>query len=421
MYYCGVFILKISSAIVFVPDDTSKTGLDKPLMLAEMMNCSLLRWVTEALWKNDVTRFFLVCHEKYTGEARGCFPVGAEVATAESENPSDLLHVFLSANDDDTAVVCVTKPVILLGSAVANFPALVTEPEPEPVVFPHMPIRKADPKPEPPETGIFILKVSELMDALDGDFHMLGYLDENGITGYADTGVYQINDVACVLKYQREANLDVLYSHIQNGVNIWDTGNCYIAPGVRIGKGSTLLPGTIITGETYIGEACVIGPNSLIDNCSIGEGTTVNASQLYKSKIGVNVKIGPFAYVRPDCEIGNNIKIGDFVEVKNSIIGDGTKISHLTYVGDSDVGSAVNIGCGTVTVNYDGMNKYRTTIRDEAFIGCNTNLIAPVTVNEGAYTAAGSTIATDVPPDSLAIARSRQTNKRDWVTKNIKR
>ena len=129
------------------------------------------------------------------------------------------------------------------------------------------------------------------------------------------------------------------------------------------------------------------------------------------------VKIGPFAYIRPNCHVGENVKVGDFVELKNSTIGAGTKISHLTYVGDSDVGERVNFGCGTVTVNYDGFTKFRTTIGDDAFIGCNTNLVAPVKVGDGAYTAAGSTITDDVPGDSLAIARTRQTVKKQWAAK----
>ena len=136
------------------------------------------------------------------------------------------------------------------------------------------------------------------------------------------------------------------------------------------------------------------------------------------SSVDNDTTVGPYAYIRPDCHIGKNVKIGDFVEVKNSTIGDGTKISHLTYVGDSDVGKNINFGCGTVTVNYDRVHKSRTVIDDNAFIGCNTNLIAPVHVGEGAYIAAGSTVTDDVPPAALAIARARQQNKRDWANRH---
>ena len=148
--------------------------------------------------------------------------------------------------------------------------------------------------------------------------------------------------------------------------------------------------GTILRGQTSIGKNCTIGPNSYLENARIGDGTKVNASQIYNSSVGYDTHVGPFAYVRPGSTVGNAVRVGDFVEIKNSAIGDGTKISHLTYVGDSDVGKNINFGCGTVTVNYDRSKKYRTVIEDNAFIGCNTNLIAPVRVGEGAYIAAGS-------------------------------
>ena len=155
-----------------------------------------------------------------------------------------------------------------------------------------------------------------------------------------------------------------------------------------------------------------------IHNAKVGDNTVVNASQIYNSTVGFDTHVGPFAYIRPGCAVGNNVKVGDFVELKNSVIDDGTKISHLTYVGDSDVGKNVNFGCGTVTVNYDRAKKHRTTIGNDAFIGCNTNLIAPVTVGDGAYTAAGSTITDDIPSMALAIARARQTNKKDWAARH---
>lgn len=137
-----------------------------------------------------------------------------------------------------------------------------------------------------------------------------------------------------------------------------------------------------------------------------------------ESTVGNGTSVGPFAYIRPHSVIGSGNKVGDFVEVKNASIGDGTKIAHLTYVGDADVGQRVNFGCGTVVVNYDGISKHRTVIEDDCFIGCNSNLVSPVTVRKRAYTAAGSTITDEVPEDALAIARARQVNKDGWVTKN---
>ena len=212
----------------------------------------------------------------------------------------------------------------------------------------------------------------------------------------------------------------IVRRHIRAGVRVLDPNAVYIDPRVTIGRGTMLLPGTILRGETAVGCGCTIGPNAVVRDCVIGDETEINASQVNESTIGSRTYVGPFAYVRPGCAIGDDIKVGDFVEVKNSAIGDGTKISHLTYVGDSDVGRKVNFGCGTVTTNYDGVKKYRCTIEDGAFIGCNTNLVAPVTVGAGSYIAAGATITKDVPADALAVARAKQENKEGWAKRRRK-
>ncbi len=217
---------------------------------------------------------------------------------------------------------------------------------------------------------------------------------------------------------EREALDAVRRALVEGGVTMLDASAVWVEPTVKVGRGTVLLPGTILRGKTVIGEGCTIGPNTMLTDCTIGDRATVNASQGTDCTVGADTTVGPFAYLRPGCVIGSGCRVGDFVELKNSVIGDGTKISHLTYVGDSDVGKRVNFGCGTVTVNYDGNAKYRTTIGDDVFLGCNTNLIAPVTVEDGAYTAAGSTVTDDVPADALAIARARQTIKPDWAKKH---
>ena len=204
------------------------------------------------------------------------------------------------------------------------------------------------------------------------------------------------------------------------GVRVIDTESTFVGPAVTVGAGAALLPGSILRGRTSAGTGCVIGPNTMIRDCQLGERVTVNSSQLNESVVDDDTTVGPFAYIRPHCHVGKHVKVGDFVELKNSTVGDGTKISHLTYVGDTDAGAHINFGCGTVTVNYDGTKKFRTTIGDHAFIGCNTNLVAPVTVGEGAYTAAGSTITGEVPADALGIARARQVNKEGWAARRRK-
>jgi bifunctional UDP-N-acetylglucosamine pyrophosphorylase/glucosamine-1-phosphate N-acetyltransferase len=205
--------------------------------------------------------------------------------------------------------------------------------------------------------------------------------------------------------------------HMENGVIIPDPSTVFISHKAHIETQSIIHPNTTISGETSIGKDCVIGPNTIITDSKIMDGATVLMSVVNEAEVGAGSAVGPFAYLRPKTVLGENVKVGDFVEVKNSNIGEGTKISHLTYVGDSDVGKNINFGCGTVTVNYDGKAKYRTVIKDGAFIGCNTNLVAPVTVGENAYIAAGSTITNEVPADALAVARERQKNIEGWVAK----
>lgn len=217
------------------------------------------------------------------------------------------------------------------------------------------------------------------------------------------------NDRRALAELNRIARDAVLERHYDSGVDIPMADGVIIGPNVKIGQDTTILPGTILCGNTVIGESCVIGPNTRIIDCEIGAGCTVDSSRLEKSRVGARVRIGPFAQLRPNCDISDGVKIGNFVEVKNSSVGEKTSFAHLTYIGDSDFGARINVGCGVVTVNYNGREKSRTVVEDDAFIGCNTNLIAPVRVQKGAYIAAATTVTADVPPDALAVGRVKQT------------
>lgn len=218
-----------------------------------------------------------------------------------------------------------------------------------------------------------------------------------------------------LLEKYTSKRMAVIEKHLENGVEFLCTDGIIIDESVVIGEGTVILPGTILRGETVIGSGCIIGPNSLIEDSTVGDNCKINACQIYKSKLHNAVTMGPFCHIRPNTEILDSVHIGDFVEVKNSVIGNSTHIAHLTYVGDSDVGERVNFGGGVITVNYDGKKKWRTTVGNGAFIGCNCNLVAPVTLGDNCFTAAGSTITDEVPSDALAIARARQVNKEDWV------
>lgn len=205
--------------------------------------------------------------------------------------------------------------------------------------------------------------------------------------------------------------------HMRNGVTIINPATTHISADAVIGSDTVLLPGVIIEGQTVIGEDCKIGPNSHIVNSQIGNNTTIHSSVVLNSQVGNETAVGPFAHLRPESTLGDHVKIGNFVEVKKSKLGDDTKVSHLSYIGDAEIGSNVNIGCGSITVNYDGKNKFKTTIEDDVFVGCNSNLVAPVTLKKGSFIAAGSTITKEVPEDALAIGRARQENKLGYVSK----
>lgn len=215
----------------------------------------------------------------------------------------------------------------------------------------------------------------------------------------------------------KKTSQKIIKNFIKQGVHFVSRDGIVISPFAKIGQGTVIHGSCEIRRNCVIGINCEIGPNTVIEDSRIGDNCIINASQIYSSTLEDNVRIGPFSHVRPNSYISSGVKIGDFVEIKNSIIGNDTHASHLTYIGDSIVGKRVNFGCGVVTVNFDGKAKHKTRIGDDAFIGCNTNLVAPVEVGAGAYTAAGSTVTDNVPEGALAIARSRQVNKENWTKK----
>ena len=282
-------------------------------------------------------------------------------------------------------------------------------------------------------SGMYLFSAAALREALkelrndnaQGEYYLTDVLEIMAGKGLK-VGAYRLEDASEVLgvndRVQLQALSDLLRRRILKklmleGVTIMDAGSAYIDAGAEIGMDTVIYPGTIIEGRCRIGEGCTIGPNSRLVDAEIGDNTTVNSSVVLESAIGSEAQIGPFAYIRPGSSVGNKVKIGDFVEIKNSNVGRRTKIPHLAYIGDSDVGENTNIACGVITVNYSGRVKSRTRIGSNAFVGCNANLVAPVTVNDNSYIAAGSTITDEVPENALAIARSRQVNKEDWVIK----
>ena len=220
-------------------------------------------------------------------------------------------------------------------------------------------------------------------------------------------GVNSRRQLAELEAIMRERKLREL---LDSGVTIVDPASTFVAPTVEVGQDSTILPFTILEGETAIGEDCIIGPRSRIAGSKIGNGCRIQESIVLESVMEEGVSVGPFAYIRPGTIVRQGARVGDFVELKNSTIGPGSKVPHLSYIGDCEIGAGVNIGAGTITCNYDGVHKHRTIIEDGAFIGSNTNLVAPIKVGQNALVGAGSTLTEEVPPGALAIARARQVN-----------
>ena len=282
-------------------------------------------------------------------------------------------------------------------------------------------------------SGMYVFDAQSLVYALDkitpnnaqGEYYLTDTLEillsaGKKIGGYAisdNDEIRGINDRVQLNEAEKIMQKRINEYHMRNGVTMRNPESVYIEDGVEIGNDTEICQNVTIKSGTKIGSDCVIGSGSMLDRAVIHDGVDVLSSVILESEVDEGTHVGPFAYIRPNCHVGKEVKVGDFVELKNSNIDDGTKISHLTYIGDSDVGKRVNFGCGTVTCNYDGKKKYRTTIGDDCFVGCNTNFVSPINVGDGVYIAAGSTITEDIPENSLSIARAKQVNKEGWKDK----
>ena len=349
----------------------------KPLMLQPMLFCPVVRWVCQEL----LACGFVVCEENWRNEAAEALHDISGVSFY------DRLEEALSAAEGDVIVVPgAVVPVWGEGNRA---------------------VYTAD-------AALLRTRLAEGLTLGDCPAEAEGVRQLWQSPSIAPSFL-PVADAAALQAAMPDARELLMKRMALNGVTVVDPNNTYVDPRCAVAPGVTLLPGTILRGHTVIGKGCEIGPNSMIRDCVVGEYTTVNASQVYGSHLGPHNNIGPFTHVRINTVTGYGVHLGAYVETKNSSFARGNTVSHLTYIGDSDVGKYCNFGCGTVTCNYDGKDKFRTTIGDYCFIGCNTNLVAPVTIGDGAYTAAGSTITKDVPPQALGIARERQTNLDGWA------
>lgn len=282
-------------------------------------------------------------------------------------------------------------------------------------------------------TGIYCVEAPLLFDVLatltcdnaQGEYYLTDVLAKLNALGKKVGGVVTadsemimgINSRRQLAEAEAIMRRRVLEKLMDSGVTIMDPASTFIEKSVVVGQDTIIYPYTWLEGATKIGADCQIGPNVRLTNVQVGDAAAMQFTYGHDCTVQNDVIIGPYVHLRPDTVIGDKVKIGNFVEVKNSTVGVGTKLPHLSYIGDSDIGSGVNIGCGCITVNYDGKKKHRTVIEDDAFVGCNSNMVAPVTVGAGSYIGAGSTITKDVPANDLGIARAKQKNLEGWAEK----
>lgn len=283
-------------------------------------------------------------------------------------------------------------------------------------------------------TGTFCFDNQALFEALNqvgnnnaqGEYYLpdvIGILQEQGdvisayqMAEFADS--IGINDRVALSVATKTMRQRINREHMVNGVTFVDADSTYIDAGVVIGNDTIIEAGVVLKGKTTIGSNCFIGAHSQIVDSEIADEVTVTSSHIQGAVVGQGSDVGPFGRLRPGAVLAENVHVGNFVEVKNAEVAEGSKIGHLSYVGDANIGKDVNIGCGTVFVNYDGKAKHRSVVGDHVFLGCQTSIVSPVTIGDGAFTAAGSTITEDVPADALAIARGKQVNKEGYA-KNL--
>ena len=282
-------------------------------------------------------------------------------------------------------------------------------------------------------TGIYCMECPLMFDVLatltndnaQGEYYLTDVLEKLNQAGQKVGGVItEDSDMVMGINSRKQLSVAegvmrqrILDKLMDSGVTIMDPASTFIEGSVKIGRDTIIYPYTWLEGSTEIGEDCEIGPNARFTNVKVGNDNHLQFIYAHDCEVKNHVTAGPYVHLRPDTVISDHVKIGNYVEVKNSNVGAGTKLPHLTYIGDSDIGSGVNMGCGCITVNYDGKKKHRTIIGDNSFVGCNTNLVAPVTVQANTYIGAGSTITKEVPENALGIARAKQKNIEGWAEK----
>lgn len=448
------------TAVILAAGKGTRMKSDVPKVLHKVGGKPMLQYVMDAVQYAGAQKQVVVVG--YLGEQVRAY-VGDEVNIVEQKEQLGTAHAVLQAKevlhdfDGTTMIVCGDTPLVdgqelkafyeqhlASGAAASVFTAILEDATGYGRIVRDVSgnvLKIVEHKDATPEqlaireinTGIYCIDNQTLFAMIDkiecnnaqGEFYLTDIIDllvnDNRTVGAiraknADStiGINSRHQLVQVESMMRERTLDRL---MNEGVTILAPESTFIADDVQIGKDTVIYPFTWIEAGCTIGKRCQIGPNVRLQKAEIGDCNVIHFTYAHEVVIGDNCNVGPFAHLRPGTQLGDDVKVGNFVEVKNSWVGEGSKLPHLSYIGDADLGSRVNMGCGTITVNYDGKRKHRTRIEDNAFVGCNTNLVAPVTVGEHAYVAAGSTITKDVPPNALGVARAKQSNIEGWAAK----
>ncbi len=450
-------------AVILAGGQGKRMKADMPKALCEVLDTPMLDWVTKAAEDSGINDICIVTgyrHEDIDKHLNGKYETVVQTERLGTGHAVMQARDFLSTRPDGHTIIfygdapfidkeTITDALdlhikndhaVTVVTSIADDPTgygrIVRDEEGIKAIVEHRDCTPTQLMINEVNSGVYWFKTADLLDVIfdispnnaQGEYYLtdaISLLLQKGKK--AGSYISQNKNVALgandrrgLLNLNNIARMEIINRHLDNGVNFTCTDGVIIGQNVMIGVGTTIQGGTILQGFTNIGENCDIGPNTLISNCTVGNETKLNSIQAADSVIGNNVKIGPFVNIRPGSVIKDRVKIGDFVEIKNSVIDEATSVAHLTYIGDSDVGKNVNFGCGCTTANYDGENKYRTVVGDNSFIGCNTNLIAPVKVGKSAYTAAGSTITRDVPDGALAIERGQTVVKEGFATRKLK-
>ncbi len=384
--------LQSRSAVILIPNDSARTGRSRPMLLSRVMGAAALRWLTDALTQRGVHRYFLVCQDRYLNEAKLCFPDGCQLTACVDREASDPLHVFLSsAKQSEGSVLVITGACVCLppaeGVAGKSHAACACE-----------------------------VDQNELMSALDEeDFSFSRFLLSRGAACTEEDGLYPISSQEELETLASKMKLARLQSLAQQGVEIWDPERCYVDPGVSVGRGAVLMPGSILRGRTVVGQDCVIGPDALLENANVGNGCRINASQLWDSTLGSDCAVGPFACLRQGSSLGSRVRVGTGTELNAVTLGEGTHVGAACCLRELECGRSCTIGPGCITAASMPETVGRIVLDDDAVIGGGATFAGPVSVGRCAAVAAGATIAESVPSQALAIARGRQTTRKDWA------